>query len=107
MNKLELSKQFKDYPDVLNVDQASSLLGVSTKQVYKLLGEQKIPSVRIGRSHRIAKINLINFIRFGEKKSYAQNVSKFVWTVPNPCGMLVSENSKKSAGCRRKGMKAI
>ena len=103
MTKLELSKQFRDYPDVLDVNQASVLLGVSTKQVYKLLGERAIPSVRIGRSHRIAKSNLIDFIRFGKSK----NVSVYRWTSLEPSGMLVSENSKKSAGCRRKGMGAI
>ena len=40
MTKLELSKQFRDYPDVLGADQASELLGVSTKQVYRLLRRQ-------------------------------------------------------------------
>lgn len=85
MTKLELSKQFRDYPDVLDVYQASELLGVSTKQMYRLLKEQAIPSVRIGRSHRIAKANLIDFIRDGKVK----NVSKIVWTCPEPCGMLV------------------
>ena len=102
MTKLELSKQFKDYPDVLDVDQAGELLGVSRKQVYKLIGKKIIPSVRIGRSHRIAKSNLIDFIRFGKIK----NVSVYSWTSPEPCGMLVSDDSKKSAGGRRKGMNA-
>ena len=103
MTKSELSKQFRDYPDVLDVCQASELLGVSTKQVYRMLKERTLPSVRIGRSHKIAKTNLIDFIRYGKN----QNVSKIVWTVPNPYGMLVLEDSKKSALCRRKGMKVI
>jgi len=93
MTKKELAKYFKDYPDVLCVDEVSVLLGVSTKQVYKMLNEQTIPSVRIGRSHRIAKIKLIDFIS-GERKN---NGLKFVWTVPNPCGMLCSAKQKKSS----------
>jgi len=92
MTKLELSKQFRDYPDVLDAYQASELLGVSIKQMYRLLKDQTVPSVRIGRSHRIAKVNLIDFIRGGKVK----NVSKIVWTCPEPCGMLVFGNTKKS-----------
>lgn len=92
MTKLELSKQFRDYPDVLDVYQASELLGVSTKQMYRLLKDQAIPSVRIGRSHRIAKVNLIDFIRGGK----AKKVPEIVWTCPEPCGMLVFGKTKKS-----------
>jgi len=92
MTKLELSKQFRDYPDVLGVDQASELLGVSTKQVYRLLRDKAVPSVRIGRAHRIAKTNLIDFIRGGKQK----NVSKIVWTCAESCGMLVFGKKEKS-----------
>ena len=92
MTKLELSKQFRDYPDVLSVDQAGELLGVSVKQVYRLLKKQAIPSVRIGRSHRIAKSSLVDFIRGGKQK----NVSKIVWTCAEPCGMLVFGKKEKS-----------
>ena len=97
MTKLELSKQFRDYPDVLDAYQASELLGVSIKQMYRLLKDQTVPSVRIGRSHRIAKVNLIDFIRGGKRQQCCpKNVSKIVWTCPEPCGMLVFGNTKKS-----------
>lgn len=94
MTKKELTKQFKDYPDVLTVKEASVLLGVSTKQVYKLLKQEDIRSIRIGREHKIAKVNLIDFIRLGVKSKSSTITSHFIWTVPNPCGMLLCKGKK-------------
>jgi len=53
---------FKEYPDVLNVNDMSQVLGVSVKTVYKLLKEQSIGYLRIGREYRIPKINLIKYL---------------------------------------------
>jgi excisionase family DNA binding protein len=107
MTKQELSKRFKNYPDVLTVSEVSELLGVSTKLVYKLLKERAFPSIRIGREHKIAKINLIDYIRNGEKQKDKNFVSKIVWTVPIPCGMLVSGDSENCRQIKQKGRKAI
>ena len=53
----------KSYPDVLNINQMCDALGgLSTKTGYKLLNENKIPSVKVGRSHRILKINVIQYL---------------------------------------------
>jgi len=107
MTKKELTKQFRDYPDVLTVNQASELLGVSTKQVYKLLKQEDIQSIRIGREHKIAKVNLINFIRHGSKSKQSETSSRIVWTIPNPCGMLLCKGKKKSFMTTAKGEKAV
>ena len=107
MTKKEIAKKFKDYPDVLTVREVAKLLGVSTKLVYKLLKEQAFQSIRIGREHKIAKVNLIDYIRNGEKKNINNYVSKFVWTVPNPCGMLVSKDSENCRRTKQKGRKAV
>ena len=57
------TKMLKDYPDVLNVYQMCKALGgISTKTGYKLLKENKIESIKVGREYKIAKINLIDFI---------------------------------------------
>lgn len=53
---------FKEYPDVLNIDEMSRLLGVSTKTGYKLLKEQRIGFLKIGREYRIPKINIIQYL---------------------------------------------
>lgn len=53
---------FDEYPDVVGVDDLRKMLGgVSKKLAYRLLSENKISSVRIGREYKVAKIDVINF----------------------------------------------
>ncbi len=73
--KLEINTQdifkvvFKDYPDVLNVKQVSVLLGVSTKTVYRLLNEGTLVSLKIGRTFRVPKVNVMKYAKvFGSVK---------------------------------------
>jgi excisionase family DNA binding protein len=54
---------FKEYPDILDVKQVSTLLGVSTKTVYRLLRESAIKSLKIGREFRIPKVNVLRYIK--------------------------------------------
>jgi excisionase family DNA binding protein len=53
---------FKEYPDVLDVKQVSTILGVSTKVVYRLLREETLASLKIGREFRIPKVCLMKYI---------------------------------------------
>ena len=53
----------KSYPDVLNVEQMCNALGgLSIKTGYKILNENRIPSVKVGRAHRILKVNVIQYL---------------------------------------------
>lgn len=56
------TKMFQGYPDVLNLEEMSELLQISTKTSRRLLNNGEIRSFRIGRSYRIPKQNLISFI---------------------------------------------
>ena len=53
---------FKEYPDVLNVDDISRVLNISVKTVYKLLKDQAVGHLKVGREYRIPKINLIKYL---------------------------------------------
>ena len=53
----------KDYPDVLTVEEMSRALGISTKTGYKLIRENKIESLKVGRSYRISKAHLLSYMR--------------------------------------------
>ena len=55
--------QFKDYPDVLTVQQTAELLSVCKNTVYKLIRDQELPCRRIGSAIRIRKNDVINFMR--------------------------------------------
>jgi excisionase family DNA binding protein len=54
---------FREYPDVMNVRQVSALLGVSTKTVYKLLGDGSLISLKVGREFRVPKINVMKYMK--------------------------------------------
>ena len=54
---------FKEYPDILDVKQVSKLLGVSTKTVYKLLRENTIDSLKIGREFKVPKVNVMKYVK--------------------------------------------
>lgn len=57
------TKMLKEYPDVLDIKQMCEILGgISTKTGYKMLHDNVIESIRIGRQFRVAKITLIDFI---------------------------------------------
>ena len=51
------------YPDVLNVSQMCEVLSISTKTGYKLLNEKKIESIKVGRSYKIAKVHILNYLK--------------------------------------------
>lgn len=57
---------FKEYPDVMDVRQASALLGVSTKTVYKLIDAGALSSLKVGREFRIPKLNIMRYLRIIE-----------------------------------------
>lgn len=56
------AEMFRGYPDVLNLEEMSELLQISTKTGRRLLNNGEIRSFRIGRSYRIPKQHLISFI---------------------------------------------
>ena len=53
---------FKEYPDVVDVEQMSKMIGISTKTAYKLLRENKIQHFKIGRTYKIPKLNVLLYI---------------------------------------------
>ena len=53
----------KEYPDILTVEEMSKALGVSTKTGYRLIRENKIEYLKVGRSYRIPKAHLLSYMR--------------------------------------------
>lgn len=55
---------FKDYPDVVNVEQMCEMLGgISAKTAYKLLRSGAIKSLIVGRRYRIPKLYLLEYLQ--------------------------------------------
>ena len=57
------SVMLKDYPDVMNIEEMSRALGVSTKTGYKLLRTGKITAMKVGRTYRIPKVHLLTYLQ--------------------------------------------
>ena len=54
---------FKDYPDVVNATQMCEMLGgISIKTGYELLKSGKVKSFLVGRSYRIPKLFILEYM---------------------------------------------
>ena len=70
MNGVGLSKRdayrlvFRDYPDVVTIEQMCQMLGgIGKKTGYRLLREKKIEAFKIGKSYKIPKIQIISYLK--------------------------------------------
>lgn len=46
---------FKDFPDVVGVEEVSKMLGICNKKVYRLIKDGEIPIIPCCRTYKIAK----------------------------------------------------
>lgn len=53
--------------DILDVEGAATLLGVSASTIYHLAQQGKIPATRIGREWRFARQNLVQWVINGSQ----------------------------------------
>ncbi|MBE6715198.1 MAG: helix-turn-helix domain-containing protein [Ruminococcaceae bacterium] len=54
---------FDEYPDVVNIHQLCDMLGgIGIKTAYGLVKTGRIKRIGTGRTYRIPKINVINFL---------------------------------------------
>ena len=53
----------EELPSVMTVDEASSVLGICAKTCCKLIKENLLHGVKVGRSYRIAKSELFRFLK--------------------------------------------
>ena len=61
-NIISYSEIMKDYPDILTPDDVKKILNIGRNNVYKLLADRTIPSLRIGVKYRIPKLSLLELI---------------------------------------------
>lgn len=54
---------FRDYPDVVTVEQMSRMLGISGKTAYALLRDNKIEHFKVGRTYKIPKIHILSYLK--------------------------------------------
>lgn len=54
---------FKDLPDILTIPQVAQALGIGLKAAYALVNENKLGAVRVGRSIKVPKFSLEEFVK--------------------------------------------
>ena len=54
---------FRDYPDVVTVEQMSQMLGINDKTAYALLRDNKIEHFKVGRTYKIPKIHILSYLK--------------------------------------------
>lgn len=60
---MKKQSMFENYPDVVEVEDLRKMLGgISKRLAYKLMAEQEIRSVRVGRAYKIPKICVIEYL---------------------------------------------
>lgn len=61
---------FREYPDVVNVEQMCEMLGgISTKTGYRLLRKNKIRHFKIGRAYKIPKLHIFEYLAVIKKNA--------------------------------------
>ncbi|MBP3684984.1 MAG: helix-turn-helix domain-containing protein [Oscillospiraceae bacterium] len=54
---------FDKYPEVVEVDDLRKMLGgISRKLAYKLLADKEIQAVKVGRTYKIPKVCIIEYL---------------------------------------------
>ena len=54
---------FENYPDVVEVEDLRKMLGgISRKLAYRLLADDEIRSVKVGRAYKIPKVCVIEYL---------------------------------------------
>jgi excisionase family DNA binding protein len=54
---------FKDSPDILTIPQVAQALGIGLKAAYALVNDNKLGAVRVGRSIKVPKFSLEEFVK--------------------------------------------
>lgn len=57
-----MSEIFKDYPDVVSVEQLMDMLQIGQVLAYKLVKSGEIKSRKVGREYKIPKVNVIAYL---------------------------------------------
>ena len=58
---------FTSYPDLVDIIQLKEMLGIGITLAYRLVKNNQIPALKIGRQYKIPKINIIDYVTIQNK----------------------------------------
>ncbi|MBO5348416.1 MAG: helix-turn-helix domain-containing protein [Clostridia bacterium] len=53
---------FSSYPDIVDIKQLADMLGIGITLAYRLVKQNKIRTIKIGRAYKIPKVNVISYL---------------------------------------------
>jgi excisionase family DNA binding protein len=62
-------------PDILNIEEAAALLGVSVKTFNKVLHTQRLPARKIGREWKFSRRHLIDWVGSGRSDEFYRDAA--------------------------------
>lgn len=60
----EGKEMFREYPDILRIDEIQSMLQIRRNSAYNLLKQGLIKSIKIGKKYIIPKQSVIDFVEY-------------------------------------------
>lgn len=57
-------KPFDKFSELLGIEEMTEMLGISKRTAYKLIKQNEIPSKKIGRTYKIFKNDVLNYLGF-------------------------------------------
>ena len=94
-------------PDILNIDEAAALLGVSIKTFNKVLHSQNMPARKIGREWKFSRSALIAWVGSGNSAAFyrdgsaaSEELSAAEEARPTSAPNAASGKSRRTAGWR-------
>ena len=67
------SKMFPSYPDAVSLQQAAEMLNLNRHTVGELIRSHRLFALKIGRTYRIPKLSVIEFLLTGQSTFPAGN----------------------------------
>ena len=59
---IELNNMFKDYPDIISVDDLQNMLHIGRSAAYGMLNDGSIKARKNGRRYIIPKVSVIEYV---------------------------------------------
>ncbi len=63
---------FNEYPEILTVQQVAKALGIGVKAAYSLINEKKIGALRVGKSIKVPKFCLVDYVKTAQLNTRLQ-----------------------------------
>ena len=72
------SQMFPGYPDAVSLQQAAEMLGLNRHTVGELIRSRRLFALKIGRTYRIPKLSVIEFLLTGQS-TFRLEIRRWMW----------------------------